>query len=280
MMWNCVVAAALICAPLAVRTCASPDARECDPQRVWDLMIRAKGGRDRFEQVKTFYYSRTQSFGFLRRLRLRQDTLFIVPEFRWSWNQPASSVFRTTVNVIRGKQLIRAEPQRVEYLNAEVWVPYPFINVALYMPGLPVWKPILKGCRVGVGGQTTLVAKLQGGKFIYEFAHDNYLPTKVSVTLGRVTDTTYSPITPMWTASCCPLRIERPCRSSRTFDCECVTRSIPSTTPRSCSQNLRWKLARTRGGQWESPPSLHLTGDLPAAQNNRGQMLIAPIGRS
>jgi hypothetical protein len=189
MMWNCVVAAALICAPLAVRTCASPDARECDPQRVWDLMIRAKGGRDRFEQVKTFYYSRTQSFGFLRRLRLRQDTLFIVPEFRWSWNQPASSVFRTTVNVIRGKQLIRAEPQRVEYLNAEVWVPYPFINVALYMPGLPVWKPILKGCRVGVGGQTTLVAKLQGGKFIYEFAEDNYLPTKVSVTLGRVTDT-------------------------------------------------------------------------------------------
>lgn len=65
-----------------------------EAERIWELAIQAKGGRERLHSVRNmFELSETQYFFRLVKTKNRTETLFVLPDKIWIWDDNRPSVF-------------------------------------------------------------------------------------------------------------------------------------------------------------------------------------------
>jgi hypothetical protein len=71
-----------------------------EAERLWELAIAAKGGRERLYEVKSFQYSLREKmwYGF-KRINWIQEALYVFPSKFWEWDDQRGSVFGLGIEV-------------------------------------------------------------------------------------------------------------------------------------------------------------------------------------
>ena len=69
-------------------------------ERLWEMAIQAKGGRDRLHRIKNMVVSSEGSFNKGRvKIRARLEDLYILPNKWWSWDDQRPSVFGLSMSM-------------------------------------------------------------------------------------------------------------------------------------------------------------------------------------
>jgi hypothetical protein len=172
-----------ILALLAVIIPFLAQASSCDASSKWDQAIAAKGGRDKLESLRTFFWSGEMTVwqGLVRRKHLDQ-MLYVFPDFAWSYQEnsdPGLGRSASHIHYDEGYSL------NADHLRSDSYK-YPLPNKQ-YMGSLPAllmetrWmKPKLGGCNLDDTAHATLVeAEFSGWQYDFHFARGESLPSKV-----------------------------------------------------------------------------------------------------
>lgn len=78
----------------------SPDENRQEAERLWELAIAAKGGRERLYGVKNLQVSVREKVRYLiRRLPFIDESLYVFPGKSWEWNDQRPAIFGFSVTV-------------------------------------------------------------------------------------------------------------------------------------------------------------------------------------
>lgn len=174
--------------PLCVGT-TTADTAECNPRRVWDAMINAKGGRERLHQIKTIYIEETQTWWrLLRRHRLQRLVFYRLPDFQWSWFDPGSDMFPVSVSRwnLQTRSGTSDPPPRDTQTGYRGNLRHAFLltDQIVYLFETEWLKPQPVACRAVSAGQR-LEVTVNDMRYIYDVPDETFLPTKV-VEIGDV----------------------------------------------------------------------------------------------
>src|SRR5258706_10357318 len=77
---------------------AQSETKSCDAQATWERMVEAKGGRTSLHRVESFLVrgSDTSWHGLVRR-HIELTTLYVFPDFAWSWFDHGTSILGSSV---------------------------------------------------------------------------------------------------------------------------------------------------------------------------------------
>jgi len=83
----------------------SPDENRHEAERLWELAIAAKGGRERLYSVKNLQVSiREKVRYFIRQLPFIEEDLYVFPGKSWEWNDQRPAIFGFGVTVYNHDQ--------------------------------------------------------------------------------------------------------------------------------------------------------------------------------
>jgi hypothetical protein len=86
----------------------SPDDNRQEAERLWELAIAAKGGRERLYSVKNLQVSIREKVRYLiRRLPFIEEDLYVFPGKSWEWNDQRPAIFGFGVDIYNHDQDIR-----------------------------------------------------------------------------------------------------------------------------------------------------------------------------
>ncbi|MEK6283102.1 MAG: hypothetical protein AABN95_22320 [Acidobacteriota bacterium] len=93
----------LTCGPVAAALQASAHADEAnraEAERLWELAIKAKGGRERLHAVNNLQMSvREKYWWMLKRFTLIEENLSVFPGKFWEWNDQRGSIFGFSIRL-------------------------------------------------------------------------------------------------------------------------------------------------------------------------------------
>src|SRR5579883_289426 len=158
-------------------------AASCDAHEKWNRAIAAKGGLEKLESIRTFFWSGEMTVwqGLARRKHLDQ-MLYVFPDFAWSYQEnshPGLGRSASHIHYDRGYSLNSDHLRRDSYQ-------YP-LSDKRYIGSLPAllmetrWvKPTLGGCNVEEAARETVVeAEFAGWRYDFHFTRGEPLPAKV-----------------------------------------------------------------------------------------------------
>jgi len=83
-----------------IQTQGSRDANRQEAERLWELAIAAKGGRERLHAAGTLQISIREKVWYgLRRVSYIQEALYVFPGKYWEWNDQRKSVFGLSIRM-------------------------------------------------------------------------------------------------------------------------------------------------------------------------------------
>lgn len=83
-----------------IRTQSSHDANRQEAERLWELAIAAKGGRERLQAVSNLQISIREKVWYgLRRVPYIQEDLYVFPGKYWEWNDQRKSIFGLSIRM-------------------------------------------------------------------------------------------------------------------------------------------------------------------------------------
>src|ERR1044071_4698879 len=83
----------------------SPDDNRQEAERLWELAIAAKGGRDRLYGVKNLQLSIREKVRYLiRRLSFIEEDLYVFPGKSWEWNDQRPAIFGFSLRIYNEDQ--------------------------------------------------------------------------------------------------------------------------------------------------------------------------------
>jgi len=185
------VAALLLTIPLQV------DGSPCDASEKWEQAIAAKGGREKLESIRTFFWSgeMTVWHGLSRKKHIDQE-LYVLPNFAWSYHQNTHPGL--------GSNVVFEYLDRGYSLNTNDSPPgfsRPIPKSGAFAGYLAIllmetrWtKPKLEKCTTAESTQEEVIEALFNEKrYDFHFARGEQLPSRVtdSVALGII-ETTFS----------------------------------------------------------------------------------------
>jgi hypothetical protein len=78
----------------------SDDTSRLEAERLWELAIAAKGGRERLYAVRNLQMStREHYWHMLKRFRYIEESLHVFPDKAWGWNDQRDSIFGLSIQV-------------------------------------------------------------------------------------------------------------------------------------------------------------------------------------
>jgi hypothetical protein len=170
--------------PLAAQT-------PCDAVQAWEKLIEAKGGREKLEGIRTFYFRERGSAG--RDIR----TLYAMPRLFWQWDDSHTPMFGVTVSqadLDRGTTASLNVSSQFKPVLEKSTMPTKLVGVddrlAAYLIETKWLKPVPVGCKIGEEKQGTVVlleAEAQGARLVYHLDATTYLPLRLSVPEGSLT---------------------------------------------------------------------------------------------
>lgn len=159
------------------------DGSPCNASEKWEQAIAAKGGRDKLESIRTFFWSGEMTVwqGLARRKHLDQ-MLYVFPDFAWSYQENTHPGLGRSVSHIRYD---RGYSLNVDHLRRDSYR-YPLPDKG-YMGSIPAllmethWmKPKLGDCNVDDTAQAIVVeAEFSGWQYDFHFPRGESLPAKV-----------------------------------------------------------------------------------------------------
>jgi len=157
----------------------------CDARAKWEGALAAKGGREKLESVRTFFWSGEMTWwqGLARRKFLNQ-MLYVFPNFSWSYGEngdPRLGKGASHTYYDRGYSL-RTEDLRRDFYESPI-PKEPYANeLPVLLLETPWMKPELKSCVVDDSKQEIVIAAvLLGLEYDFHFARNERLPSRIVV---------------------------------------------------------------------------------------------------
>ncbi|HEX5964827.1 MAG TPA: hypothetical protein VFY51_02810, partial [Pyrinomonadaceae bacterium] len=83
-----------------IQTQSSEDANRQEAERLWELAIAAKGGRERLHAARNLQISTREKVWYgLRRVSYIREALYVFPGKHWEWNDQRKTVFGLSIRM-------------------------------------------------------------------------------------------------------------------------------------------------------------------------------------
>lgn len=161
-------------------------------ERIWELAIAAKGGREALHGVRNLVLSARGDYASrkLKKNQLRQEVLYVLPDKFWSWSDYRPDVFGLRIAMYNYETSTKyvisdGEPNRqlepIDEKDREtrdmLWALLP------YLPETKWLKPELVGAKAGIVGEQTVdivETNVRGKRVDFAFDRKTHLPIRVS----------------------------------------------------------------------------------------------------
>lgn len=163
-----------------------------EAERIWELGIAAKGGREALHGVRNFVISSKGEYTSraFKKNKIRQEILYVLPDKFWSWSDYRPAVFGLRVQMYNYETsmkytLSEGDPNHpLEPINEQdrstrdiLWALMP------YFPETKWLKPELLGVKEGIVGLQTVdivETSVRGRRVDFAFDRETHLPVRVS----------------------------------------------------------------------------------------------------
>ncbi|MGD9629824.1 MAG: hypothetical protein AB7V18_11315 [Pyrinomonadaceae bacterium] len=175
-----------------VKQIEMPNNTKKEAERIWELMIEAKGGRDRLHKIETIVkHGEGSYYAGLKKIKSHTVDVIVFPNKWWTWADDRPSVFGLRMTMYNfdinrqyvvqfngvpaewGLETIEAGNRRFAGMTFSCYL----------LPENKYWKPTVEGLSIGRVGSNkvdVIQTRLNGNRVDFSLDKKSHLPVKIS----------------------------------------------------------------------------------------------------